>query len=296
MGRLLILCPGQGSQQPGMFDLARTCPAGARMLDACGYPEAPPELFANAVAQPAIVAAALAMWECLRDDLQPTAIAGYSIGELTCYGVAGALAPARAVALAAQRAQLMDQCATALPGQALVALADLPLSRAQALATSSGFSIAIYNGEQSCVAGGASARLDDLLGSVAAAGGRCTVLPVEVASHTLLMSGAVAPFRAALSSAGLQAWQGHVYSGIAATQVSGVTMAIEHLARQLAEPIRWMDCMDSFAEAGITVALELGPGSALSRMLQARHPHIDSRSVAEFRSIEGVRAWLDRMR
>ena len=63
---------------------------------------------------------------------------------------------------------------------------------------------------------------------------------------------------------------------------------------QLAEPIRWKDCMDACSEFGATVALELGPGAALSRMLQARHPHIACRSVSEFRSLDGVRSWLNR--
>jgi [acyl-carrier-protein] S-malonyltransferase len=66
------------------------------------------------------------------------------------------------------------------------------------------------------------------------------------------------------------------------------------LSRQIAEPIRWKDCMDACAEAGATVALELGPGAALSRMLQARHPGIACRAVSEFRSLGGVRAWLER--
>ena len=54
--------------------------------------------------------------------------------------------------------------------------------------------------------------------------------------------------------------------------------------------------MDAAAEAGITVALELGPGAALARMLQARHPHIACRSVADFRSLDGIVAWLGRSR
>jgi [acyl-carrier-protein] S-malonyltransferase len=52
--------------------------------------------------------------------------------------------------------------------------------------------------------------------------------------------------------------------------------------------------MDAAAEAGITVALELGPGAALSRMMQARHPQIACRSVADFRSLDGIVAWLGR--
>jgi [acyl-carrier-protein] S-malonyltransferase len=76
---------------------------------------------------------------------------------------------------------------------------------------------------------------------------------------------------------------------------AGVEDAIEHLARQLAEPIRWMDCMDAIAEQGITAALELGPGSALSKMLSARHPRIECRSAADFRTLDGIRRWLERI-
>jgi [acyl-carrier-protein] S-malonyltransferase len=28
--------------------------------------------------------------------------------------------------------------------------------------------------------------------------------------------------------------------------------------------------------------------------MQARHPHINTRSVADFRTLDGIRKWLDR--
>jgi [acyl-carrier-protein] S-malonyltransferase len=85
-----------------------------------------------------------------------------------------------------------------------------------------------------------------------------------------------------------------VLSGIGAEAISGKPRAVETLARQLNETIRWSDCMDAAAEAGMTVALELGPGAALSRMLRSRHPQIACRSVADFRSIDGIATWLAR--
>jgi [acyl-carrier-protein] S-malonyltransferase len=69
---------------------------------------------------------------------------------------------------------------------------------------------------------------------------------------------------------------------------------VRTLSLQLAQAIQWSACMDAAAEAGVTVALELGPGAALSRMLQARHPQIACRSVSDFRTVEGILAWLDR--
>jgi [acyl-carrier-protein] S-malonyltransferase len=292
MTRLLLLCPGQGSQDATLFDLARTDPAGARLLDACGYPHAPADLYANAVAQPAIVAATLAMWEALRGIAEPAVVAGYSIGELAAYGVAGALSATESVALAARRAALMDACAQ--PAQAMLAVSDLTPARAAQALRASGYAAAIETGEQTCIAGGPAAALEAARAAVAALGGRSSVLPVAVASHTPLMRAAVAPFAEALRNAHWQPWRATVLSGIAAAPVRDAAMACEHLSRQLAETIRWMDCMDACVEAGVGVALELGPGNALSRMLQARHPHLACRSVTDFRSIAGIRTWLAR--
>ena len=106
--RLLLLCPGQGDQHPDMFNLARTSGAASSLLDQLAV-RAEGDIFANRNAQPLIVAATLGMWEAVRDFAPtPALVAGYSIGELSAYGVAGAITPEQAVTLAAQRAQWMD--------------------------------------------------------------------------------------------------------------------------------------------------------------------------------------------
>jgi [acyl-carrier-protein] S-malonyltransferase len=293
--RLLILCPGQGGQHAGMFDLARADPRGSRFLGTCEMYVNPEAMFDNLVAQPAIVAASLAVWEALRERIQaPSLAAGYSIGELAAYGVAGALAPGDAVALAAVRAGLMDAAAESNPGQTMAAISALPLNRATALARQHGFALAIVTGSDSCIAGGLQDALPALEASVHAAGGRFQRLPVAIASHTPLMTGAVAPFAAALEASPFLSQRCPVLAGIDASRVYGKALAVDTLSRQLGQTIEWAACMDAADEAGITVALELGPGAALARMLQARHPHIACRSASEFRSIDGIAAWLER--
>lgn len=302
-GRLVILCPGQGGQHPGMFDMARSDPTASRMLDAWFDDAAlAPALraavegeacFANAVAQPSIVAATLAMWTALGQlPAPPALVAGYSIGELSAYGVAGALGPLDAVRLAAERARLMDACLTDGPPQGMVALSGISLGTVEPLLQRFGFHAAIVTGEDSLVAGGALEEREALAGAAAAAGGKATLLPVAVASHTPLLQGAVAPFASLLGRQRWSAFACPVLSGISAEPVEDAAKAMAELPRQIAEPVRWKDCMDACLEAGATVALELGPGAALSRMLQARHPHIACRSVTEFRSLDGIRSWL----
>ncbi|WP_348698697.1 acyltransferase domain-containing protein [Duganella fentianensis] len=293
-GRLLLLCPGQGGQHAAMFDLARSHPAGAALLDSLPLPHGD-DLYANRHAQPLIVAATLAMWEALREQAPaPAMVAGYSIGELAAYGVAGAYSPATCMALATARADMMDQAAQAEPDQTLLAISGMALARVLPLLPAHAYELAIETGEDSCIAGGPASQRAALEQTVLLHGGRSTHLPVAVASHTRYMQTAVAPFAALLQQTPFGMMQAPVLAGISAISVRDQASANDLLARQLATPIRWAACMDAAAEAGIRYALELGPGAALSRMLQQRPPHISTRSVADFRTIDGILRWLER--
>lgn len=304
--RLAILCPGQGGQQRTMFDMARSDPRTAAMLETwpleavLGRPlpnalEQDTLMFTNRVAQPLVVAASLAAWEALRNALPaPQLVAGYSIGELTAYAVAGALTDGEAIHLSGQRAQLMDDCVQACGPQGLLAITGTRPGPLQQLLQEHGLFIAIETGEDSFIVGGMRNALAAFKDRLADTPARLTMLPVDVASHTPLMQGAAARFAEVLQRSQFIDPRTPVLSGISAHRISGRADAIAALSRQLEEKIRWADCMDACAESGITVALELGPGSALSRMLQARHPHIQSRSVADFRSLDGVVKWMAR--
>lgn len=251
-------------------------------------------LFSNLLAQPLIVAATLATWEALKDVMpKPALVAGYSIGELAAYGVSGALEPADAVCLASTRARLMDACTRSTPAQVLIAVSGLDIGSAHCLQAADYF-LAIDTGDDTFIAGGPVDRLAAVKMQIAGLGGHVTVLPVEVASHTPFMQAAVAPFEKELRQHCFKDPPVPVLSGITAEMITHSQSAVSHLSRQIAEPILWRDCMDACAEAGITLVLELGPGAALSRMFHARHPHIQCRSVAEFRSLAGVKQWLDR--
>jgi [acyl-carrier-protein] S-malonyltransferase len=304
--RLALLCPGQGGQHRGMFDLARMDGQAGMLLDQwlseaqLGTPldtilSDDALLFSNLMAQPLIVAATLAAWEAIKSEISgPALVAGYSIGELAAYGVAGALASADAVALASSRAQLMDACLKSMPSQGLIAVSGLPTRIASDLLRTYEFHMAIETGEDSFIAGGPAGLLGEVEKKILASGGRTNVLPVEVASHTPFMRPAVVPFAQELRHHRFIDPHIPVLSGISAEMIHQSEKAILHLSRQIAETIMWKDCMDACAESGVTVALELGPGASLSRMLHARHPQIECRSVADFRSLDGIKKWLIR--
>lgn len=300
--RIAILCPGQGGQDRHMFDLARADPTAARALD--GWLDRPTlaatldneqALFCNLNAQPLIVAATLAAWQAIKSALPaPSVVAGYSIGELAAYGVAGALHPQDAVNLAAVRARLMDECVHASAPQAVAAVSGLRAAALGDVLTRFDLHIAIQNSDDAFIIGGLVENLDRCTAALAGQGGKPRRLPVAIAAHTACMQSAVAPFRAALEQVRFGDPSYPVVAGISAELVYRKEAAIDVLSRQLAQTIRWAECMDACVEAGVTLALELGPGSALTRMLRERHPGLECRSVADFRSLEGVRAWLGR--
>ncbi|KAF1048825.1 MAG: Malonyl CoA-acyl carrier protein transacylase [Herbaspirillum frisingense] len=312
--RLAILCPGQGGQHAGMFDLARADDKGAAFLAQCGLAaqlDAPLEqvlhdpshLYANRNAQPLIVAAQLAAWQALADELvaiagAPAVVAGYSVGELSAYAIAGVFDAGATVVLAARRAAWMDQAQQQAPAgsreQGLMSVGGMSLEAARACLLRHGVFSAIETGEDTLIAGGASAALRAAADELAVQGARTGELPVGLASHTPLMQAAVAPFSAMLAQLSCAAPTTALLAGVSGQAVADADEARMLLARQLTETIQWAACMDACAERGVTVALELGPGSALSRMLRERHPDIACRSLADFRSLAGASAWLRR--
>jgi [acyl-carrier-protein] S-malonyltransferase len=300
---LAILCPGQGSQHPELLDLAAATPEGAALLEAVAAAlgwdplararAGAPGIFANAVAQPLVCAAELATWAALAPRLPPPAVVlGYSLGEVAAYGCAGGLDAPEAVRLAQRRAELMDAASPLAAG--LVALRGLPLARVEALAAGSGAEVAIVNGPHHAVVGGSEAALRELVRRATRAGATAVRLPVDVAAHTSLLAGAVAPFAAALAASSLRAPSVPVLAGTTAEVVETRDQAIAALSAQVAARLDWERCLLAARELGCEVFLELGPGDALARMAADRVPDAQVRSVADFRSIEGVAAWVAR--
>lgn len=284
--RYAILCPGQGAQHPAMFAMT---PEAVVPVDLAG------DLFANQTAQPLIVAVGLARWQALRASTSllpsPSLVAGYSVGELTAYGVAGALPAGALITLAAERARLMDTCVDPADPHCMLAISGLAQDRLLPLLQAHGLTVAIDNGIDRIVAGGLQRDCGDLVERLGQLGAQCQRLPVAVASHTPLMRAAGASFAALLAT---QSWAHGtpVLAGTTARKVATAGLAQAALVAQLSQTIAWAACMDALVENGIGVTLELGPGDALSRMMRTRHPSVDSRAIDDFRSIDGASKWL----
>jgi [acyl-carrier-protein] S-malonyltransferase len=300
---LAILCSGQGAQHPAMLDMIADHPAAMEVIKA-GEAELGFHLrdvlvqrngiFRNAIAQPLICLAQLALWTALRQDSpKPVAFCGYSVGELGAYACAGALDATELARIAAARAALMDKAAAATHG-GLIALQGLRRDEVERLCAGHRAWLAIAIGEEEFVIGGEDSALAQLSTAFSERGAKLTPLKVGLASHTPLLSDAVLPFRALLGASSLTAPVTPVVAGIDAAWVVRREIAIEKLAKQLDHTVAWSGCLDMLYERGCRAFLELGPGRALARMTQSRFGDIDARAVDDFRSLDGVTSWLQK--
>jgi [acyl-carrier-protein] S-malonyltransferase len=301
-----ILCSGQGPQHPAMFQLTGELPEATELFAHAsallgGDPRAiartgtPAALHENRTGQILCCLQALAAASALRDALSDGAIvAGYSVGEVAAWGVAGLFAMNDTLDLVASPAEAMD--AAAAPGEGMPFVRGLGRGTIDKLCEGRDAAVAIVNPDNAFVVGGSSQALAALAEEAKALNAtRVVELPIDVASHTASLAAASAMFRSRLGetlvkpapTAGMR-----VLSGIDGAPVIDVRAGVDKLAAQISHTVQWSDCLQGCVEAGASVFLELGPGRALAKMAGDAYPAVPARSVEEFRTFEGAAAWI----
>ena len=307
---LALLCSGQGPQHPHMFALTGSAPEAAGLFaHAAAFlggwdpreiarTETDEALHRNETGQLLCTLQALAAAAALGDAVPARRIvAGYSVGEVAAWGVAGFLEPPAALALTVRRARIMD--AASVAGDGLLFVRGLQRSVIDGLCKRFDAAVAIVNPGDAFVLGGNGAALDALGEAARGAGAvRVVRIAVTVASHTPRLAAASIEFRKVLNgvSAGRAIGAGpRLLSGIDGATVLDMTSGLDKLAEQISHTVEWATCLESCAEAGATGFLELGPGRALSEMAASAYPNIPARSLEEFTTLQGVRTWLERL-
>lgn len=298
--RLALLFSGQGGQRPEHWaQLAAGADGELRaallaclpeLADADYQPEAE-WLALNRVAQPLIFAQQMRLWSALRERLpRPVGVAGYSLGELAACCAAGVFTPAAGVALAAERARLMDGAA----GEGgMLAVLGLDEAEVAELVAPYGLAIAIRNAPQHVVLAGPPAGMAPAAAALTAAGAsRLVPLAVRTPSHTPALAPAAAGFRGRLAGLPEARLAFPVLSAIDGSPARTATAAVDALARQICTPLDWAACLETVAELQPDAVLELGPGNALAKLFGEVAPAIPVRASDDFRSIDGIVAWL----
>ncbi len=282
---VVFLYPGQGTQISGMASgLYRHQPAFRDALDECleglaphldfdlrglllaGGAEAAARLRHTAAAQPALFAFEVALTRLWRSwGIEPAALVGHSIGELTAAHIAGVFDLGTGLRLAAVRGRLMAR----MPAGGM---ATVPLSEdrvRELLEDRPGLWLAAINGPALCTVSGSFKSLDQLQAWLERRGLEGRRLETSHAFHSAMMEEAVAPFAEAVAGVSRQAPQIPFLSNVSGDWIRAAEARDpEYWGRHIRRPVRFAAAAGRLLDDSQRAFLEVGPGRALSTLIR----------------------------
>jgi [acyl-carrier-protein] S-malonyltransferase len=282
MIKTAFLFPGQGSQSVGMmsaladeFSLVEATFKEASTV--LGYDlwsmvvNGPPEaLNKTEVTQPAMLVSGIATWRIWQElgGAQPDYLAGHSLGEYSALVAAGVMPFKDAVAIVAERGRLMQQATPAGVGAmaAVLGLDDQALRNiCTRVAGDEIVACANFNAPGQVVISGAKDAVATAGEMAREAGARRVLpLPVSVPSHCLLMKPAAAKLRELLLNIHFSDGSLPVIQNADVSSYADAEQVREALARQLWQPVRWTETIESLLDSGVSRFVECGPGKVLA--------------------------------
>ena len=270
----VIAAPGQGSQKPGFLEPWLETPTHRDLLHgwsellgidlvAHGTTSDQATITDTAIAQPLIVAAGIMTGRALLEALPsgaPLAFAGHSVGEFTAAALSGVLSDEDALSLVALRGRAMAEASAETPTGMSAVLGAEESALAPAL-EKAGLFAANFNGAGQVVIAGEKGALASFHENPPA-GMRVIPLQVAGAFHTRYMRSAVSTLSDAASQIAIQEANFPLYTNRDGSRVSSENV-VPYIVDQVARPVRWDYCMESFERDGITGMMELAPAGAL---------------------------------
>ncbi|MFC9700618.1 MULTISPECIES: ACP S-malonyltransferase [unclassified Streptomyces] len=280
---LVLVAPGQGAQTPGFLTPWLELPGAADRIAAWseaigldlvhyGTKADADEIRDTAVAQPLLVAAGLLSAAAL-GEVTPGAVAGHSVGEFTAAAFAGVLDDTAALRLVRTRGLAMAEAA-AVTATGMSALLggdpEVTVPHLEKL----GLTAANVNGAGQIVAAGTLEQLAALDADKPEGVRRVVALKVAGAFHTHHMAPAVAKLEeAAAELSPADPAVTYVSNKDGRTVATGAEV-LARLVGQVANPVRWDLCMETFQELGATALIEVCPGGTLTGIAKRALPGV----------------------
>ena len=288
--KLVVLCPGQGSQKAGMgkawFDASPAAraifeEADSILGDSLGLPlseicfsDPNNQINQTNVSQPAIYTCAVASWHGLREqglegDL--VAAAGLSLGEYTALHLADVFSFEDGLHLVATRGALMQEAAQASPSTMVAVTGDDETALALCDTAREGDEILVpanFNAPGQIVLSGSVTACDRVAVLAPDRGVRATPLSVAGAFHSPFMSPAADGMRTALAEIAFQIPKIDVWSNVTATLHASDSI-VECLVQQITGCVRWAEaCTTMASQYDGCCWHEIAPGSVLRGLMR----------------------------
>ncbi|KIH71061.1 ACP S-malonyltransferase [Salinicoccus roseus] len=275
----LILFPGQGAQYAGMAkDIYENSPEGRTLLDEVFMNvdfdlksimfEEDERLNQTEYTQPALFAHSLAVLAAtgLKGDI----VLGHSLGELPALVHAGVISVKDGVSIVAKRGELMSESTgggmAAVIGMEYGALSELCESMSD---QERKIQPANINAPDQIVVSGDRTLVDEFAAEAKARGAR-RVMPLNVsgAFHSHLMEPAKVEFRKFIEDIPFNAPVIPVIQNVSAKAETDPETIKAQLIDQLTSPVRFVECIEAAAAAGVEEAVEVGPKKVLNGLVR----------------------------
>ncbi len=298
--------PGQGAQEVGMLgDLASNEPIIIETFElaqaaidiplwdiVCNGPAE--ELNRTAITQPALLTASVALWNVWknRGGANPEIVAGHSLGEFSALVCAGCLDFHDAVRLVHARGTFMQDAVPLGEGTmaAILGLDDALIAKAcdeAAAQLNAIVSPANYNSPGQVVIAGSTAAVEIAMEKCSAAGAKRVVqLAVSAPFHCELMRPAANKFNAELEKIDIRPPQFTLVQNTDAGISSDIATIRKKLVDQIAQPVRWTECIQTMQAQGMDVFVECGPGRVLGGLMRRIDKKIAANSLGTLAAFE----------
>ncbi|GGP98766.1 ACP S-malonyltransferase [Streptomyces mutabilis] len=298
---LVLVAPGQGAQTPGFLTDWLALPGAADRVAAWseaigldlahyGTKADADEIRDTSVAQPLLVAAGLLSAAALGDisEIAPGAVAGHSVGEITASAFAGVLDDTAALALVRKRGLAMAEAAAVTEtGMSALLGGDPEVSVAHL--EKLGLTPANVNGAGQIVAAGTMEQLAALNEDKPEGVRKVVPLKVAGAFHTHHMAPAVDKLAEAAKALTPADPKVTYVSNKDGQAVASGTEVLERLVGQVANPVRWDRCMETFQELGVTALIEVCPGGTLTGLAKRALPGVQTLALKTPADLDAAR-------
>ena len=311
MKKFAMVFPGQGSQAVGMLaELAVQFPVVEETFkqasEALGYDlwqlvqQGPAEeLNKTWQTQPALLAASVAIyrvWQQQYPHLQPTVMAGHSLGEYSALVCAGVIDFQDAVKLVELRGKVMQQAVPEGTGAmyAIIGLDNDAIIKACKDAEQGEVVSAVnFNSPGQVVIAGSKAAVERAAAACKEAGAkRALPLAVSVPSHCALMKPAADQLSVSLESIAIKTPNIAVINNVDVKTESEANAIRSALVRQLYSPVRWTESVEKMAAGGVEVLLEIGPNKVLTGLTKRIVDSLQAAAVNDPASLAAAEAVL----